>query len=122
MSAIPTTPESKLWELLRRNHCFRKSVARLQDLDAQARRADTADGSRWVGERMVDRFHELNRFAAEALRWLVPNPLFLHRKIVLPSDFKSTDTVVTRETIRLGRNASPQPENGKNWQIGRAHV
>jgi len=84
-------------------------------LDARARTEEIGCDSRWTGCRMVKRC-ESNSFAATALRWLVPNPLFLHSKIVLPSDFKKSDKFVSPDVIRLGRNLHSQPDDGKNWQ------
>lgn len=76
--SIPTRkePQAKLWELLRRNACFKKAVTRLRQLDNRAQ-SDGSDATRqaWeIGDRMLRRIQEFNPFAADALRWLVPNP------------------------------------------------
>jgi hypothetical protein len=115
MNSVPVAPEGKLWELLRRNSSFRKAVARLAQLDARARSEESGIDSRWTGYQMVERC-ESNPFAAVALQWLVPDPLFLYRKIVLPRDFQPTDRFVSPETIRLGRNRLPEDDDGENWQ------
>ncbi len=116
MSTVPITPEAKLWELLRRNPEFRRTTAQLAELAAKAQAERTAEGARWQGFNLVRDFDSPNAFAALALRWLVPNPSFIHRTIVLPPDFDKSKALVAPYVVRLGLNLLPEHDDGSNWK------
>jgi len=65
---------AKIWELLRRNECFQKTVFRLEELDKQPRNsAGPGEPSPTViGMEMVENLKEHHIFATIALQWLVP--------------------------------------------------
>lgn len=83
-AAVPTDPPAKIWELLRRNHAFHRKVDELKQLDAahktfqRTHKVDTLDDEHYVNAMALMREMEAsNAFAACALQWLVPDPLFI---------------------------------------------
>jgi hypothetical protein len=76
---------AKIWELLRRNRCFQRTFNRLRDLHRRQRFCGPWKTGTWphdVGLRLVECVEKKNRFAAVALRWLVPDPKLEVRYLV----------------------------------------
>ena len=107
-----------MWELLRRNDRFRKAAAWLAAVDSYTRSgdADEARLARARGERMLHVMGRVNHFAAEALRWLVPCPLFTLREIAAPHDFDAVERKLAHRVIRLGWGITPDPSDSAHWR------
>lgn len=69
---------AKLWELLRRNAAFQEAFARLLAYDQKSRKSKHYPNSEWQkrAEVLLRRCAQNNSFAAIALQWLVPEPVF----------------------------------------------
>jgi hypothetical protein len=128
---------AKLWELLRRNDRFRRLVTRLTALRAQHEEAvrlakvkgiskvrreqllSDARNAQQRGWRILTFLDELNPFAADALRWLVPLPLFYHYTEVLPRGFDARKRKWRDKKwapsvfICIGRGITPDPSDKK---------
>ena len=95
---MPIEPAAKLWNLLRHSDTFSKAVESQRELLNEFEKG----------------FHELremdrqNPVAADALRWLVPQPLFLERKV---RPIKQSAEMIT---IRLGMGLTADPRD-PNW-------
>lgn len=106
---------AKIWELLRRNELFRRAVERLQELD---RTPNDSNGIAWARAYRLLQFTQNRRpFAGCALEWLVPQPLFIVRKVVaLPDPSNPSGNAVSVETILEGEGTTPNPEDRDHWR------
>ena len=118
MNTAPTDPAGKLWELLRRNDRFRRTATWLGAVGSltSSGNEDEARRARARGQRMLHVMDRVNGFAADALRWLVPCPLFTHREIAVPRDFDATKRTVAHQVIRLGWGITPDPSDSAHWR------
>jgi hypothetical protein len=115
---------AKIWELLRRNDRFKKAVARLEELDKRPRPKDDSvnRSPREVGLAMVGRLGELHRFAAVALQWLVPEPLFEVGYVAIPADVDLTGKkLVSLVTVKLQVGTTADPSDEAHWRTFEAH-
>ena len=117
---LPDEPAAKLWELLRRNERFQAEVNRLAKWQHIANAGSGPDGARgrdadsaWSqGSSLLDCFDEQNPFAADALRWLVPEPIFRQRRIrTQPGTRYTLETTALRWSTTTG-----DPELKRQWK------
>lgn len=110
---------AKFWELLRRNTRFQKAVTRLAELDQRPRLPDgsTERQPREIGLAMVRRLRQLHPFAATALQWLVPEPLFEISHAAIPADLDlAGKQFVSLVTVKLQEGTTPAPADKANWR------
>ena len=126
---------AKIWELLRRNKPFRQAVGQLHRLDTRAKREQAehlrllakrrakrkqhlpCPRSWWVAARKFLQSHsEAHPFAASALQWLVPEPLFIIQEVGLPPGDGSDGKPVVFEFRRLGEGTTPDATDSANWR------
>lgn len=115
---------AKIWELLRRNDRFKKAVARLEELDNRPRleNDNVNRSSRAVGLAMVHRLGEIHAFAAEAIQWLVPEPLFEINHVAIPANLDLTGKdIVPLETVKIQEGITPDPNDKDHWRTFEAH-
>lgn len=96
---------AKIWELLRRNACFQKAVARLQKLDKRP----SLDG-----RAMVNRLYTIHGFAGIAIQWLVPQPLFQIKHVTITA-LAGKETV---SSVKIQQGITPDPNDG-TWRTFR---
>jgi hypothetical protein len=99
---------AKIWELLRRNDVFRAEVQKLRELDAKEREnhAKTGEyhGSAWHDSwQLVENARESHPFAGVALQWLVPEPLFIVKRVLSP------------RLTKVGEGTTPDTKDSKHW-------
>lgn len=138
---------AKIWELLRRNDCFKKAVERLSVLDGRVRdvtkeitrlRASgvTLDAgspdseqlsvkcrerseAKFLASRVLENIGKVHSFAAAALQWLVPEPWFEIRHEVIADGVDLTGKQwVPTKAIRIEGGETPEPND---WQTFTAH-
>ena len=133
---IPAEPAAKLWELLRRNDSFREQFMRLDGLNRIANAGIRPDGTaskranvaRNRGASLIDNLDAQNLFAADALRWLVPEPIFRQRKIRIERGTQRTlETAVHRWSTttadpRLKRFADPNATGKRKYHWKRLPI
>lgn len=141
---------AKIWELLRRNEKFKRTVARFQELDRRLQEANAAiktllgqgarfgeDGERGIHldqlceksefvrsqtGRLLEAVKAQHPFAGRALEWLVPEPLFIVSKVGLPEGFDlKGKSCAPHETISYGEGTTPDPRDRKHWHWRRLH-
>jgi len=115
---------AKIWELLRRNDRFKKAVARLEELDKRPRLENDSlnRNPRAVGLAMVHRLGEIHAFAAEAIQWLVPEPLFEINHVAIPANLDLTGKdVVPLEFVKIQEGITPDPNDKDHWRTFEAH-
>lgn len=108
-SDSPDQPSAKLWELLRRNTRFINLSKRLTELDRQAQPcAGATEEAQFVARTARERgagiilcLDRINPFAADALRWLAPQPLFVERQVALGADLKDNPRAAPVSTVRM---------------------
>jgi hypothetical protein len=113
---------AKVWELLRRNDRFRRLACSLQRLDQRARKEDQPLASQaWNAAcRLLRVWQNRHDFAAVALQWLVPEPLFTVHRWRLPPDLDLRGTgVVTLDCVEEGEGTTPDPADTQ-WRWGTA--
>lgn len=123
MSCVPDEPAAKLWELLRRNERFRGAVKCLAKWQHIANASTGPDGIRgreayraWSrGLSLLERIDEQNPLAAGALRWLVPEPIFLQLKFRIERGTKHTLETVERQWSVT----TADPKRKRQWKRGR---
>jgi hypothetical protein len=110
---------AKIWELLRRNECFAKAVARLRTLDQDPKFQDTGAVRRnlEIAYTMVRHMEERSAFAATALKWMVPNPLFQIRQVAIPKglDLRGRQ-FVSLFTVKLQQGTTADPADKDHWR------
>jgi hypothetical protein len=114
---------AKIWELLRRNDRFKKAVARLEELDKRPRLENDSlnRNPRAVSLAMVHRLGEIHAFAAEAIQWLVPEPLFEINHVAIPANLDLTwKDVVPLEFVKIQEGITPDPNDKDHWRTAPA--
>jgi len=101
-------PAEKLWELLRRNPRFRRTAAKMVGW------AQNVAANRDKGFVLLSRLEGRpgkpgNLIAAEALRWLAPDPWFVIEE-------KDEEKDGQKRVTRLGVGTTPDPEGKKGWR------
>lgn len=120
MSYVPDTPPAKLWELLRRNARFQRTVKRMQTLEAARQGGDQRRRDRATGhvDRALSFFARHNPCAEIALRWLAFPPLFVRREVACEigreADLHAGRTIPI-ETVRLGWSRHPHVTEKTKW-------
>ncbi len=93
---------AKIWELLRRNRAFRSAVDRQARLDKMAIGHPRRSEAQYKRKRHFNRVSIRHGFAATALQWLLPEPLFIwHRE---------------KGDGRIGYATQPCRPRSKKWQ------
>ncbi len=156
--ALPDNQQTpaKIWELLRRNEKFQRSVARLDLLDARVRkaqatwtkleevlrsersptpparespsetelaleRARVASSVAWEQScRMLGSVRAKHPFAAIALQWLVPEPLFRLQRWEAPLDYSGFGRVSLR-LVSMGEGTTPNLKDRNHWRWFRSY-
>jgi len=111
---------AKIWELLRRNYTFKKTVAHLIELDGLVRATANAKGggsyeARVRADHLIKAVEEHNTFAAVALQWLVPEPLFEIRHVAVSPGANSTGRQAL-VTVKLQEGTTADPEDKQHWR------
>lgn len=128
----PETPEderipAKIWELLRRNPDFIEVVGKVRELERKSQVEQQAPGDDRNAARrawdeaftIVESFAGTNDFAADAIRWLVPCPIFRLEEIALPRKSSSAEDSAVPVTLRIGVGTTPNPKDKKHWKYRR---
>jgi hypothetical protein len=111
---------AKIWELLRRNDRFRRAVRRLTDLDTQVAHLSKAEPRcahpAWrAAFQMIKALSRAGRhpFAACALEWLVPEPIFRIRQVAPRPSKEGGRRLVT---VLRGEGTTPDPRDKRSWR------
>ena len=111
---------AKIWELLRRNPRFQRSVGWLLTLDGRARKSERHRDSReWNASwSLVRGIQARNPFAGTALQWLVPDPLFREIKRKFPDGLPASNkSVVHLENESIREGTTPNPKDRQHWHL-----
>jgi len=115
---------AKIWEMLRRNDRFRKAVARLDELDKRPRLDDSSPQRcpREIGLAIVERLGKSHSFAAVAIQWLVPEPLFeIHHVAILANLDLTSEVTAPLATLKLQVGITANPEDKAHWRTFETH-